>query len=435
MSSKKIEITCSGSKSLPIDDLKDFQGNLKTLPKAELEKLKRSIVNHGFSFPVFVWKKNILDGHQRIFATKKLLKEGYAIDDIPVVEIQAKDKKHAAQKLLLLNSRFADFTEDGISAFIKDFEFELPDIEDISLPDFEIEDFFGNDGDDEGLTDPDDIPEAPEEPITKTGELWILGNHRLMCGDSTNEADVKHLMNNKKIDLIFTSPPYDNQRNYNIKTKIDWNSLISGVFKNIIPTNDCQILVNLGLIHKNNEVHQYWNYLIDFMKKEGWRFFGWYIWDKLNAMPGDHNGRLKIRHEWIFHFNKKSKKLNKILPCKRANEPDNNRTMRRKDGTLRKFNDKVIHEYKVIESVICNAPYKIRENINHPAMFPIDLVDKIITTFPNKIIYEPFSGSGTTIISAEKNDCSCYGMEISPEYCDIAVKRWEDYTGKKAQLE
>lgn len=138
----KIEITCTGSKSLPIDGLKDFQGNLKTLPNAELEKLKRSIVSHGFSFPVFVWNKSILDGHQRLFATKELIKEGYTIDGIPVVEIQAKNKKHAAQKLLLLNSRYADFTEEGISAFIKDFEFELPDIEDISLPDFEIGDFF-----------------------------------------------------------------------------------------------------------------------------------------------------------------------------------------------------------------------------------------------------------------------------------------------------
>ena len=99
----EIKITCNGSRYIEIGKLKNFQGNLKELSEKEFEKLRKSILKHGFSFPVFVWKNNILDGHQRIFVTNRLLNEGYTIKDIPIVDIDAKDRTEAAEKLLFLN--------------------------------------------------------------------------------------------------------------------------------------------------------------------------------------------------------------------------------------------------------------------------------------------------------------------------------------------
>ena len=142
MQDKTIKITCKGQKYISIDKLKNFQGNLKELRKDELGKLQRSILKHGFSFPVFVWKNNMLDGHQRIFATKELLKEGYTISDIPIVEIMASDRSEAAEKLLFLNSRYAKITDDGLYEFLNDFDLDLNDMAgDLEFPDIDFDRF------------------------------------------------------------------------------------------------------------------------------------------------------------------------------------------------------------------------------------------------------------------------------------------------------
>jgi len=148
----KIKITCKGSKYLPIGKLKNFQGNLKELRADELEKLKRSILKYGFSFPVFVLQSWIMDGHQRIFAVKELLKEGHTIGDIPVVEIEAESKKEAAEKLLLLNSQYAKITDDGFYEYLNEFDLDLLEFkDDLELPEINLDRFIdGYLGDGEG---------------------------------------------------------------------------------------------------------------------------------------------------------------------------------------------------------------------------------------------------------------------------------------------
>lgn len=437
---KKIKITCDTASMMPLNDLEAFQGKLKSITEAEFEKLKSAILKYGFSFPVFVWRKSILDGHQRVQAVKRLIDDGYALEGgmLPVALIEAKDRKEAAEKLLLINSRYAKIEQDGFDFFMQDFDIDVADMSrllDIPEIDFDVEE-----EEFEGNTDPDDVPEVEETPITKMGDIWLLGSHRLMCGDSTKIDDVEKLMNGEKADLIFTSPPYDNQRTYDLEEEIDWPKLMSDVFGNLICTDDCQVLVNLGLIHKDNEVYCYWNSFIDFMRDDGWRFFGWYVWDKLESMPGDFNGRLNPRHEWIFHFNRDNKKLNKILDCKTAGLLLHGTGFRKSNGKMQgKLNDDGLktNDKKILESIITNSPFKhVKTNkINHPAMFPIGLVEQIIETFPNNMIYEPFSGSGTTIIAAQQTGRKCYAMEISPQYVQVAVKRWQDFSGKDAVLE
>ena len=119
MENKIIKINCNGSREVSIDELLEFQGNLKSLDQKEYNKLKQSIIEYGFSFPVFVWDNNkILDGHTRIFVIRRLLKEGFSIGNIPVVDIQAKDQTEAKEKLLILNSKYGKITEEGLSEFI-----------------------------------------------------------------------------------------------------------------------------------------------------------------------------------------------------------------------------------------------------------------------------------------------------------------------------
>ena len=125
----KIPITCRVTEYETLLRLKKFQGALKTLPKSEMEKLKKSILKYGFSFPVFVWEKNILDGHQRLDAIMELIKDGHEIDAIPIVRIDAANEKEAAEKLLLINSRYAQINQPGFENFIQTYDIEIEKIQ------------------------------------------------------------------------------------------------------------------------------------------------------------------------------------------------------------------------------------------------------------------------------------------------------------------
>lgn len=139
---KTIKITCKGQKYIPLNQLKAFQGNLKELHPKEFEKLKRSILKYGFSFPVFVWNNHILDGHQRIYVMAELIKEGYTIGDIPAVEIDAKNETEAAEKLLMINSRYAKITEDGLYEFLNTHSVDIESMfGDLQLPEIDINRF------------------------------------------------------------------------------------------------------------------------------------------------------------------------------------------------------------------------------------------------------------------------------------------------------
>jgi hypothetical protein len=151
LSLKKIKIACKTDRYLHIDELETFQRELKSIDDEAMEKLKKSISKYGFSFPIFVWKYNILDGHQRLEAVKRLIDDGYQMDDrrLPVVEIQAGNETEAAEKLLLINSRYATIEQDGFDSFVSDFSIDLSEIEglleipeiDLSIEDAETEAF------------------------------------------------------------------------------------------------------------------------------------------------------------------------------------------------------------------------------------------------------------------------------------------------------
>lgn len=284
-----------------------------------------------------------------------------------------------------------------------------------------------------------EVPAIP--PRCQYGDLWALGdNHKLLCGDSTNALDVMRLFEDEQFALCFTSPPYSNQRTYKIGA-FDWHSMMCGAFDQMIYHGkpDCHILVNLGLKHENRQVDMYWSNWLMHCSHMEWPLFGWYVWDKSSGMPHDNNGRLASTHEFIFHFTKEGL-ANKWVKTLGDSTPRKNGRFRVTNGMLKKENspDKFGQPYKVPDSVIriprANTTHAL-ETI-HPAVFPVELPEFIYRTWsqPGDIVYEPFSGSGTSIIAAERLKRRCYAVDCEPTYNDLAIERWQRLTGKQAVL-
>lgn len=292
------------------------------------------------------------------------------------------------------------------------------------------------DGDEESAINPDEI-----EIRCKSGEIWQLGEHRLLVGDCTNANNIKRLMQSRKAALVVTSPPYTDQREYGLGS-FDWNALMCDSFDQIIVyvEDDAHILINLGLSHKNRQVDMYWNDWLKHCADRGWPLFGWYTWDKGAGMPGDWSGRLAPAHEFVFHFNQKTKQPNKWIETLGRDDPWGNRGFRQKDGTLKPPTspDKFGQPYKVPDSVI-RINRELSRGIytdNHPAVYPVALPEFVMKTWSKEcdIVYEPFCGSGTTIIAAEKLNRQCYACEIDVKYASVILARWEKHTGQTATL-
>lgn len=290
----------------------------------------------------------------------------------------------------------------------------------------------------------DTTPEETGPTRTSVGDVWVIGGkHRLLVGDCTDAESVKRLMDGRLVGLCFTSPPYAQQRDYGeaAKEKVqDWNALICGAFANLPMTDDGQVLVNLGLIHRDGEWVPYWEHWIEWMRSQGWRRFGWYVWDQGSGLPGDWNGRLAPSHEWVFHFNRDALRPEKIVPvregsieraqAKKKAAADGKFVpgMRDSKGVVKGLSsvDKCGQTHKIPDSVIRITREQARTiaTETHPAVFPIALPDFIIQSWPRDI-YDPFLGSGTTLIAAHRLNRVCYGMEIEPRYADVILKRAE----------
>ena len=403
----KIPINCAGETTAPIDKLKNFQGNLKDLKQGELEKLKRSILKHGFSFPVFVWKNQILDGHQRVFATRALLKEGHTIDALPVVKIKAKDKTDAAEKLLVLNSRYAQITQEGLYEYLNEFDLDIMAFkDDIELAEINMDEFIEGwvQDDNAGLTDDDEVPEVPEEPKTKTGDLYVLGNHRLLCGDATKKEDVERLMDGQAPYLMVTDPPYGVE--YDPKWRQDAAEAghLAYAARRIgrVVSDDRVDWTDAWKLSPTRVVYcwhadRHASVVQSSLENAGFIIRCQVIWSKSNFPIS--RGHYHWRHEPCWYAVKKDATAQWIG--------------NRKQTTVWEINlDKNVDGgHGTQKPVLCmEIPIK-----NH-----------------NGDVYDPFIGSGTTLIACEKTNRKCYGMEIDPHYCDVIVKRWEDYTGKTA---
>ena len=430
----------------PLDRLKPYAKNARTHSDAQIAQIAASIVEFGFTAPILVSEDGgILAGHGRLAAAQKL-----ALDVVPVVVLDHLTPIQRRAYILADNQLAlqAGWDQELLAVELADLSAAGFDLALTGFSDEELADLLGNieeteRADDEdspnGEPEDEDIPDAPVTPVSQPGDIWQLGAHRLICGDSTDPAVVAALMAGERAALLFTSPPYANQRNYTTGGISDWDALMQGVFAAAMSFMDRagQMLVNLGLVHRDNEWQPYWDGWIAWMRAQGWRRFGWYVWDQGVTVPGDWAGRLAPRHEFIFHFNREARKPNKIVPCKMAgtyshlSAINGGGGLRDKNGRPNDWThaDRPIQDYRIPDSVITVTRQRgpIGEGIDHPAVFPVALPEHILLAYsdPGDVVFEPFGGSGTTILAAQKTGRQARAIELAPQYTDVAVKRFQ----------
>jgi DNA modification methylase len=248
----------------------------------------------------------------------------------------------------------------------------------------------------EGNTDPDEVPEAPEDPITKPGDLWILGNHRLLCGDSTNIQHVERLMDGKKADMVFTDPPYGMSYQSNFREKTPQFSVIQNDDKVITDWLPLATAFSSGFCF----VWTTWKVLDQWLAatKDFAPLTNMVVWHKPGGGLGDLKGTFLTDHEIALVFNRGAELTGKRI------------------GSVWEITRDSANSYV------------------HPTQKPVALAEQALdtTTKSGHIVLDFFGGSGSTLIACERQHRKARLMELDPAYCDVIVKRWEDFTGNTA---
>jgi DNA modification methylase len=442
----------------PAADLRPHAGNARIHSAEQLEQIKASMLAFGFTNPLLVDEDSVLiAGHGRLEAALAL-----GVTKVPVIAL-----KHLspAQKeaLRLADNRIAEnatwdqaLLRDALAGLQQAGEIDLLAIgfsqeeigailaaADEAVTDGDARDEqdganvdghaepAGADGDD-GDEDPADAAaDPPRAAVTRPGDLWLLGEHRLLCGDSTDGAAVARVMSGERAALLFTSPPYGSQRNYTTGGIGDWDNLMQGVFQHAgdALAEDGQVLVNLGMTHRESEWHPYWQGWVEWMRTTGWRRFGWYVWDQGPGLPGDWNGRLAPSFEFVFHFNRQPRQANKVVPCKWAGDPLLMSGLRRPDGSMsgNSHLGRPIQDFRIPDNVVRISRHKERGiETEHPAVFPVKLPAFLMETYSAErdLVFEPFAGSGTTLLAGQRTERRVRAIELAPAYVDLAIARW-----------
>lgn len=422
----------------PVERLRAYERNPRTHSPEQIAQIAASIVEFGWTNPVLVASHGtVIAGHGRLEAARLL-----GLNTVPVLVLdhltEAQTRAYViADNKLALN---AGWNDELLAAELhalngEGFDMALTGFDEIELDrllapleDDDSQDAGGSDA------DPDEAPEVPRAAVSRPGDLWLLGKHRLLCGDSTDGSSVARLMGGDRASLLFTSPPYGQQRDYTTGGIGDWDALMQGVFAHAAQAlgEDGQILVNLGMVHRDNEWQPYWQEWTQWMRQAGWRRFGLYIWEQGPGLPGDWKGRLAPAFELLFHFNRTARKPNKIVPCKWAGHiNDSHGGMRAKDGSVGVWSHagEGVQEMRIPDNVLRITRHKARGiETGHPAVFPVALPEFIMNAYSNPcdVVFEPFAGSGTGIIAAERSSRQARAIELAPEYVDLAILRWRD---------
>ena len=416
---------------LSITDIKPFQGNPRDITQEALSGLRASLERFGYIDLLIVNKRNmeLVAGHQRL----KILQEA-GIKNVTCIMVDVDDMMQQVMNVTLNNSAIAGYFTQAIIPILERLRQEMPeDYTNLRLQelreeckDLEIEI--------QGNTLPDDIPAPPKEAVTKTGDLWILGDHRLLCGSSTNSADVCKLMDGHKAQLLATDPPYmvDYTGADRPNGGKDWSNLYHEVD---IPDAEQFYRefysIALGHIDKNSALYL-WHAdrrLVMIHK----------IWEELGLLIHQHIVWVKPcavlsfsvypwRHEpCLFGWQKGNK------PFFRPSQKTIGTVW---FTTLLRNGDPEAPEYYCDIWEVDWEGKKRNSGLEHPTVKPTEIfaIPMRVHTRPGDICFEPFSGSGSQIIAAERLGRRCFAMELEPVFCDVAIRRWEEFTGKKAEL-
>ena len=443
---KKI-ITISNPSNLPTIDfhkLRILQGDLKTLSKENLTKLCNSILKLNYFVPAFIWNSDndlwILDATQRYHALEQLEKEGYEIPEIPYIEIEAKDRKDAAEKLLQITSRYGEINPE--TTFFEDFDIDLSFINDVEIPelDIKLEELAPE-------TVEDEVPKPPTEPLSKTGDLWLCGKHRILCGGATKEADIRKLMDGKKADIVFCDAPYNMGKDF-ANDNLGWAEYLKfceDVFNNI--KNAAKAIFAIYWFGNFESLARIFLLFKDYFGFK--REIVWYksVSQGLDRFPqtceyalyGEY-GDVKfnqdvIRTDWHEYNFKEGLQRNIYEDIKeKGKESKYNKEYRDKqfEADLKIVTEGIIPKNVwFIKNRQGGFNFGNSEKMLHVSEKPIELCVRAIlpVSKENDIIADFFLGSGTTLIAAHQTECICYGCEIDPHYIDVILDRYAKFTG------
>jgi len=370
-------------------ELIPYINNSRTHSEKQVQQVAASIKEFGFTNPILIDEGNgIIAGHGRLQAAQMM-----GMDEVPTITLEglteAQRKAYViADNQLALN---AGWDLDALKLEVD----RLGELDfDISLLGFDDDMLAGlmEEEPAEGLTDEDEVPELEDDPVTVEGDVWILGNHRLMCGDSTSIDAVDKLMAGNKADMVFTDPPYniDYQGVSDKREKIKNDKMPDSDFKDFL----IQSVMSCETMYVCCS-WQYSHLFKEAMEEMARKPKAMIIWNKVN--PAQHLDKYFKQHEIIFYYG----------------DFGGQKTLR---GDIWEM--------------------KRQRNTVHPTMKPVELIDMAMADQPEKKkVYDGFGGSGSTLISCEKNHRDCYMMELDPKYCDVIIKRWQDFTGKEAVIE
>ena len=279
-----------------------------------------------------------------------------------------------------------------------------------------------------GKTDPDAVP-PPRATSVRPGDLFALGAHRLLCGDCTTVKAVGTLLKRAKPRLCFTSPPYADQRTYTGTADLAPAHLAK--FLAVAAKRVEVFAINLGLARRDGFLLPYWDAYIEAAGRAGLGLLSWNVWSRegLQMSIGQATAMFPIQHEWILVFGAHPCELVPTVPNKTAGHTGQS-TDRQADGTMSAPKSVTIRAQRELGTVLTLPA--VRDNADHPAQFPVALPSAYLAALPGDL-YDPFCGSGTTIIAAEQRQRACYALEIAPIYCQAAIDRWEAFTGQKAE--
>ncbi len=369
-----------------------------------VDKVASSINEYGFQQPIVVDKKMIvIVGHTRLLASKKL-----GLSKVPIViadltETQAKAYRIADNRINedsnwdmeLLNLEIAGLSEENFNLDLLGFDSS------------ELDKFLEND--EEYLTDEDEVPELPKEPKAKLGDIYKLGEHKIMCGDCISEENLKNLLENKKADLVFTDPPY----NADYKSRGKNELLRKGIKNDNMSNDDFQIFAEnifktiQNNIYKGSSIYICCNWKDSYPRfyfiaeKNNINVSNCIVWNKESAGMGWNDYRYQF--EFILYGFEKTQKHNFYGDRKNTD--------------------------------IWSLKRDSRNTYEHPTQKPVELIERAIlnSSLQEQSILDLFLGSGSTLIACEKTKRKCVGLEIDPKYVDVIIQRWENFTGKKAK--
>lgn len=389
-----------------VNKLIPYAKNSRTHSPEQIGQIAASIKEFGFRNPILVDGVGIIAGHGRLLAAQKL-----GLDQVPTIDCSdmTDSQKKAyiiADNKLALN---AGWDNAMLTIELQDLEDEGFDLTLTGFDDKELDALLNVIEGTDGLTDEDAVPDVPEEPKTKIGDIYILGNHRLMCGDSTSIDAVEKLLQSQKADLLFTDPPYgvSYEGGHNKKKR-------QGIIADTLQGEDLT-----DLFYESLSTAITW-------LKDGAALYVWYASGKSIETYAS-LAKLPLKLRAVIQWYKIKSGLGAFMsqyipncePCMYLH----------KEGCSPSWygptNEKTVWELK-----------KESTNSYHPTQKPVELPERAITnsTKQGDSVLDLFGGSGSTLIACEKIGRLARVMELDPKYCDVIVKRWEDFTGKQAIL-